>query len=219
MVGRKHIAQRFPATDQSGADASSYRRRTQQGERNSQKENTVGIIKSGLFISLDGVVESPNSWHFPYFNDEMGAAVGAMMAGNDALLIGRKTYEEFASYWPTADRDDPITAQMNGTRKYVVSTTLTDPTWENSTVVSGDVKAEIAKLKQDQQLGTTGSGTLVRWLLQQGLLDELHLLVHPLVVGEGKKLFDDGTRVPLQLLSSTTFSTGVLHLVYARAAE
>jgi dihydrofolate reductase len=100
-----------------------------------------------------------------------------------------------------------------------VSTTLTDPTWENTTVVSGDVKAEIAKLKQDQQLGTTGSGTLVRWLLEQGLLDELHLLVHPLVVGKGKKLFDDGTRVPLQLLSSTIFSTGVLHLAYARVAE
>jgi dihydrofolate reductase len=149
----------------------------------------------------------------------MGAAVGAMMAGNDAMLIGRKTYDEFASYWPTADPADPFTAQMNGTRKYVVSTTLTDPTWENCTVVSGDVKAGIGKLKQDQQLGTTGSGTLVRWLLEQGLLDELHLLVHPLVVGKGKKLFDDGVQVPLQLLASTTFSTGVMHLVYARAAE
>lgn len=185
--------------------------------KNSPKENTVGIIKSGLFMSLDGVVESPNSWHFPYFNDEMGAAVAAMMAGNDAMLLGRKTYAEFASYWPAADPDDPTTAQMNGTRKYVVSTTLTDPAWENSTVVSGDVRAGIAKLKQDQQLGTTGSGTLVRWLLEQGLLDELHLLVHPLVAGQGKKLFDDGTRVPLQLLSSAIFSTGVLYLVYARA--
>jgi dihydrofolate reductase len=186
---------------------------------NSPKENTMGIIKSGLFISLDGVVESPDQWHFPYFNDEMGAAVGAMMAGNDAMLLGRKTYDEFASYWPTADPGDPVTAQMNGARKYVVSTTLTNPAWENSTVVSGDVKAGIASLKAGQQLGTTGSGTLVRWLLEQGLLDELHLLVHPLVVGKGKKLFDDGTQVPLRLLSSATFSTGVLHLVYARAAE
>jgi dihydrofolate reductase len=116
----------------------------------------VAIIRSGLFISLDGVVESPNLWHFPYFDDEMGAAVGAMMAGNDAMLIGRRTYEEFASFWPTADPDDPATAQMNGTRKYVVSTTLTNPTWEHSTVVSGDVKTEIAKLKQDRQLGTEG---------------------------------------------------------------
>jgi dihydrofolate reductase len=172
----------------------------------------VGSIKSGLFISLDGVVEAPNSWHFPYFNDEMGAAVGAMMAGNDAMLLGRKTYAEFASYWPTADPDDPVTAQMNGTRKYVVSTTLTDPAWQNSTVVNGDVTAELTRLKQDQQLGTTGSGTLVRWLLEQGLLDELHLLVHPLVIGKGKKLFDNGTQVPLRLLSSATFSTGVLHL-------
>lgn len=175
----------------------------------------MGTIKSGLFISLDGVVESPDSWHFPYFNDEMGAAVGAMMAGNDAMLIGRKTYEEFASYWPTADPSDPTTAQMNGTPKYVVSTTLSNPTWENSTVVSGDVKAEIVKLKKDQQLGVSGSGTLVRWLLEERLLDELHLLV----VGKGKKLFDDGEQVPLQLLSSTAFKTGVLHLVYTHAAE
>jgi dihydrofolate reductase len=179
----------------------------------------VGSITAGLFISLDGVVEAPDTWHFPYFNNEMGAAVGAMMGGNDAMLIGRKTYDEFASFWPTANPDDPITAQMNGTRKYVVSTTLTDPAWENCTVVSGDVKAEIAKLKQDQQLGTTGSGTLVRWLLEQGLVDELHLLVHPLVVGKGKKLFDDGPQVPLKLLSSETFSTGVLHLVYTRTAD
>ena len=100
------------------------------------------------------------------------------MAGNDAMLLGRKTYAEFASYWPTADPDDPVTAQMNGTRKYVVSTTLTDPAWQNSTVVNGDVTAELTRLKQDQQPGTTGSGTLVRWLLEQGLLDELHLLVH-----------------------------------------
>jgi dihydrofolate reductase len=179
----------------------------------------MGIIKSGLFISLDGVVESPNVWQFPYFNDEMGAAVGALMDGNDAMLIGRKTYEELASYWPTADPDDPMTAQMNGTRKYVVSSTLAEPTWVNTTVVNGDAKAKIAKLKQDQQLGTTGSGTLVGWLLEQGLLDELHLLVHPLVVGKGNKLFDKSTQVPLQLLSSTTFSTGVLHLVYAHAPE
>ncbi|MBO0869290.1 MAG: dihydrofolate reductase [Micromonosporaceae bacterium] len=178
----------------------------------------MGTIRSGLFISLDGVVEAPNTWHFPYFNDEMGAAVGAMMAGNDALLLGRQTYDEFASFWPHADPADPYTAVMNGTRKYVVSTTLTDANWENSTVVSGDVAAEVARLKQDQQLGMSGSPTLVRWLLEQGLLDELHLLVHPIVLGKGKKLFADGEQVPLKLLSSATFSTGVLHLVYTRAA-
>ena len=177
----------------------------------------MGFIKSSLFISLDGVIESPETWHFPYFNDQMGDAVGALMSGNDATLIGRQTYDEFAAYWPNADPADPITGVMNGSRKYVVSNTLTDPGWENSSVVSGDVTAELTRLKTDTRLGTTGSATLVRWLLEQGLVDELHLLVHPIVVGHGKKLFTDGTTVPLKLLSSTTFTTGVLHLVYAGA--
>ena len=177
----------------------------------------MGFIKSSLFISLDGVIESPETWHFPYFDDQMGAVVGEQMSGNDAMLIGRQTYDEFAGYWPNADPGDPITGVMNGARKYVVSNTLTDATWENSSVVTGDVAAELTKLKADTRLGTTGSATLVRWLLEQGLVDELHLLVHPIVVGHGKKLFADGATVPLKLVSSTTFDTGVLHLVYASA--
>jgi dihydrofolate reductase len=179
----------------------------------------VGSIKSSLFISLDGVIERPETWHFGYFNDEMGAVVGELMGGSDATLLGRQTYDEFAGYWPDADPSDPITRQMNGSRKYVVSTTLTDAAWENSTLISGDVKAELAKLKQDSNLGTTGSATLVRWLLEEGLVDELHLLVHPVVVGHGKKLFADGAKVPLTLVSATTFTTGVLHLVYTPAAD
>jgi dihydrofolate reductase len=179
----------------------------------------MGSITSSLFISLDGVIEAPETWHFDYFDDEMGAVVGEQMGQADATLLGRHTYEGFAGYWPTADPDDPITAQMNGARKYVVSNTLTDATWENSTVVNGDVKAELTALKQDTRLGTTGSATLVQWMLEQGLVDELHLLVHPVVVGSGKKLFADGAKVPLQLVSSTTFKTGVLHLVYAPAGS
>jgi dihydrofolate reductase len=108
-----------------------------------------------------------------------------MMAGNDAMLLGRQTYDEFAAFWPDADPADPTTPQMNGTPKYVVSTTLEKADWENTTVVSGDIKAELLTLKQDEQLGVTGSPTLVRWLLQEGLLDELHLLVHPVAVGAG----------------------------------
>ena len=177
----------------------------------------MGFIKSGLFISLDGVIEAPETWHFPYFNDEMGAAVGGLMSGNDATLFGRQTYDEFAGYWPNADPSDPMTGAINGGRKYVVSNTLTQASWENSSVITGDVVAELTKLKADTRLGTTGSATLVRWLLEQGLVDELHLLVHPIVVGHGKKLFTDGATVPLKLLSSTTFTTGVLHLVYAGA--
>ena len=106
---------------------------------------------------------------------------------------------------------------MNGSRKYVVSNTLTDATWQNSSVISGDVAAKLNKLKADTRLGTTGSATLVRWLLEHGLVDELHLLVHPIVVGHGKKLFAGGATVPLKLVSSTTFDTGVVYLVYANA--
>lgn len=179
----------------------------------------MGFIKSGLFISLDGVIESPETWHFPYFDEEMGAAVGELMSGNDALLIGRRTYEEFAAYWPSADPADPMTGNMNGARKYVVSNTLSEATWENSSVIGGDAASELAKLKIDTGLGTTGSATLVRWLLEQRLVDELHLLVHPIVVGHGKKLFADGATVPLELVSSTTFGSGVLHLVYAAASD
>jgi dihydrofolate reductase len=177
----------------------------------------MGSITSSLFISLDGVIEAPETWHFPYVNDEMGAAVGEQMGKVRATLLGRHTYDAFAAYWPAADPQDPFTAVMNGARKYVVSKTLAEATWENSSVVSGDVAAELAALKETTDLGTTGSATLVQWMLGQGLVDELHLLVHPIVVGHGKKLFEDGESVPLRLVSSTTFSTGVLHLVYAPA--
>jgi dihydrofolate reductase len=193
--------------------------RLQEPRRNSltQQGEIMGSIKSSLFISLDGVIESPETWHFDYFNDEMGAVIGELMGGSDATLLGRQTYDEFAAYWPNADPEDPITGQMNGSRKYVVSTTLSDAAWQNSTLISGDVRSELTKLKQDSNLGTTGSATLVRWLLEEGLVDELHLLVHPVVVGHGKKLFADGAKVPLRLLSATPFTTGVLHLVYAPA--
>lgn len=182
----------------------------------------MGYIKSGLFISLDGVISDPETWHFPYFDEQMGSAVESMMA-NDATLLGRKTYDDFAAYWPQADAADPMAAVMNGGRKYVVSTTVTDPEWENTTAINpqpgDDVAQQIAELKKDMGFGTTGSAQLVQWLLEQGLVDELHLLVHPIVVGHGKKLFADGATVPLALLSSTTFDSGVLHLVYGGSRD
>lgn len=177
-------------------------------------------ITAGLFISLDGVIESPDKWHFPYWSDEMGEVVSASMAATDAMLLGRVTYQEFAGYWPSAPADDPITAQMNDTPKYVVSNTLRSVEWQNSTLVSGDVLAEIAKLKElpGKNLGITGSATLVRSLLQAGMLDELTLLVHPVVVGSGKRLFGDNDALrPLKLADSKTLSTGVLSLVYLPA--
>jgi len=172
-------------------------------------------IVAGLFMSLDGVVESPEKWHFPYFNDEMGEAVGAQMATSDTMLLGRVTYEEFAGYWPSSS--DDIAEFMNGTPKVVVSTTLGEPEWANSTVIDSDVAAELARLKEQpgKDISITGSPTLVRSLLRDGLLDELRLLVHPIVVGSGKRLFPDGVgRVPLALVDAKTFSTGVLALTY-----
>lgn len=177
-------------------------------------------IVAGLFISLDGVVESPDQWQFPYFNDEMGQAVGTLMAATDTMLLGRRTYEEFAAFWPNQSGDDPIAAQMNDTPKVVVSTTLDTVEWKNSTLISGNVAEALAALKQQpgKVIGITGSGTLVRSLLRDGLLDELHLLVHPIVVGSGKRLFPEGedARIPLRLADSQTFSTGVLHLTYQK---
>jgi dihydrofolate reductase len=178
-------------------------------------------IVAGLFISLDGVVESPDQWHFPYFNDEMGEALASQMAAADAMLMGRVTYQEFAAYWPHQDSAVEMADHMNNTPKYVVSTTLERAEWQNTTVVGGNVVEELTRLKQQpgKDLSIVGSGTLVRTLLRDNVLDELRLLVHPIVVGQGKRLFPEGTeQMPLQLVDAKTFSTGVLYLTYRRAA-
>lgn len=179
-------------------------------------------IVAGLFIALDGVFEAPDQWHFPYFNDEMGNAVDAQMKAADTMLLGRVTYQEFAGYWPEqSSSENPIADYMNGTPKVVVSTTLDRVDWQNATLISDNVAAEIATLKQQpgKNISVTGSGTLVRSLLRDNLLDELRLLVHPIAVGHGKRLFgDDGQQTPLELVESKTFDTGVLSLVYRPAA-
>nr|BFE77593.1 dihydrofolate reductase family protein [Planobispora longispora] len=147
----------------------------------------MGKIVSNFFISLDGVVESPDQWHFPYFNDEMGAVVGEGMQNAAAFLMGRTLYEEWSSYWTTTDQDQEFAAFINGLPKYVVSSTLEKAEWNNTTVVSGDVAAQLREIKQQTagDIQMSGSATTVRWLLANGLLDELHLLVHPIAVGHG----------------------------------
>jgi dihydrofolate reductase len=142
------------------------------------------------------------------------------MSSSDTMLLGRQTYEEFASYWPQQPSDVEPADFMNNTPKVVVSSSLKRADWQNTTIVSGSVAEELTKLKQQpgKNIGITGSGTLVASLLRDGLLDELVLLVHPIVVGKGKRLFDGlGNTVPLKLVSAKTFSTGVLSLTYARA--
>lgn len=176
-------------------------------------------IVAGLFMSLDGVVESPEEWHFPYFNDEMGEIVGGQMAEADTMLFGRKTYEGFAAYWP--DSEDDFAAHMNNTPKLVASTTLNKVEWQNSTLIRGNAADELREIKEQpgKNIAITGSVVLVQSLLRDGLIDELNLLIHPIAVGSGQRLFAEGDRVPLKLVSSRTLSTGVIHAVYAPADE
>jgi dihydrofolate reductase len=174
------------------------------------------------FVSLNGVMEAPDKWHFPYFNDEMGQAIGSAMAEADAMLMGRVLYEEWAAFWPNQDPDEnPFAARMNDTPKYVVSTTLQEPLeWQNSTLIGDNVAEEISRLKEQpgKDISISGSGTLVQSLLRDDLIDEFRLLVHPIVVGSGKRLFaDEGDRKPLELVDSKTFSTGVVYLTYRPA--
>lgn len=178
-------------------------------------------LVANFFISLDGVVESPDQWHFPYFDEEMGEAVGAGMAAADAMLMGRVLYQEWADYWPEQSGDEPFADHINAISKYVLSTTLDTVEWRNSTLIRGDVATEIGRLKEQpgQDIAMSGSISTVQWLLKEGLLDELRLLVHPIVVGGGmRRLFpEDYPRRPLRLVDSATFKSGVLYLTYRPA--
>jgi dihydrofolate reductase len=182
----------------------------------------VRKIIASLFISLDGVVESPDKWSLDYWTDEIGEVIGDAMANSDAMLLGRKTYQGFAAVWPTVTiEQDPGADYMNNTRKYVVSNTLTSADWHNSTLLSGDLATEINKIKSENggDIMTSGSATLVRSLLTHNVVDELNLLLYPVVVGRGQRLFDDnGAGRKMTLLRSNTFDNGVLNLVYTPAA-
>lgn len=178
-------------------------------------------ITAGLFISLDGVVEAPDEWHFPYYNEEMGAAVDAQLGAADTLLFGRKTYEGFADAWPereTGEEGEAYFAKKLGdARKIVVSDQQPELTWRNSELLKGDLVEGVTALKNEPggDIAMSGSVSVVRQLLEAGLLDELHLLVHPIAVGKGMRLFDEsGATLPLKLLRSETFETGVLYLLY-----
>jgi dihydrofolate reductase len=181
-------------------------------------------IVSNLFISLDGVIDGLEEWHFPYFNDEMGAAVDSIFGSVDTLLLGRKTYEDHAGAWPereAAGEEDAEFAKVLGdARKIVLSRQRPQLTWRNSELLEGDLVQAVTALKDEpgSHIVISGSISVVRQLLDAGLLDELHLLVHPIAVLKGRRLFDEGEGpIPLKLLSSEAFSTGVLHLVYGRA--
>ncbi len=181
-------------------------------------------IIAGLFISLDGVVEAPHEWHFPYFSDEMGAAVDSILGASDTFLLGRKTYDSFAAAWPereaAGEEDAAFAKALGDARKVVVSNQKLEFAWRNSEQLRGELPEAVAALKEDPgdtHIAVSGSISIVRQLLAAGLLDELHLLVHPIAVRKGTRLFDDDdeSAIPLRLISSETLSTGVLNVMYA----
>jgi dihydrofolate reductase len=169
-------------------------------------------------VSLDGVMESPEEWAFSYSNAEMEEVNASGMTASDAILMGRVTYEQMAAYWPNQPGGTPMVDYINSVPKYVVSTTLQEPLeWNNSTLIKENFAEEIIELTQrpGEDITILGSGALVRSLLRGDLLDELRLMVHPVVLGTGKRLFEDGSdRKALELVDSKAFGTGVLYLTY-----
>ncbi|MYY08535.1 deaminase [Streptomyces sp. SID4919] len=183
----------------------------------------MGTIKVHEFITLDGVIGAP-TWTMEYgFTPEMGESIGGFVESCDAILLGRTTYEEFAPAWATRSvEDDPGAPFMNETPKYVVSSTLEHADWKNSTVLGGYDADAIRRLKDsvDGGIYVSGSGTLVRALLADGLVDELHLIVYPVTLGTGPRLFPEGApKSSLKLAGSRAFGNGVLHLTYNPATR
>ena len=186
------------------------------------------------FLTVDGVMQGPGGpdedreegfheggWQMPYFDEAGGAAVAKGLAQTGGLLLGRKTYEIFAAYWPNQPAGDPFADILNKVPKHVASTTLEEPLkWNNSALIHGDIAAGVAELKRQpgDDLMVIGSGNLVQTLARNDLVDEYRLMIHPLVLGTGKRLFESGgARVPLKLSASETTGTGVLILTYQRA--
>jgi len=174
------------------------------------------IIESTL-VSLDGVIGDPQAWASDYFDEEARADALERLLASDAMLMGRRTYEAFAQAWPAQTGE--YADRINSMRKYVFSSTLERADWSNSTVISGDVAAEVGKLKQQngQDLVIYGHGLLGQTLLAHGLLDELQFAIHPVVVGGGRLLFREGEKATLRLLAARTFGTGVVVLSYQPA--
>lgn len=171
------------------------------------------------FMSLDGVIENP-MWTFPYWNDEIASFKGEETSSSDALLLGRVTYEGFAASWPQRGNADGG-EYFNGVRKYVVTSKLDRLEWNNSVALKGDLVEEVTKLKQQPGTNITvhGSVELAQALFQHNLVDTLRLLVYPVVLGQGQRMFADGTTAKFKLVESRQFSSGVVGLIYEPVRE
>lgn len=197
------------------------------------QDGTRRVVVS-TFLTLDGVMQAPGGadedrsggfehggWQMPYVDEAAMAAIGQGMAAAEGLLLGRRTYDIFAAYWPQQPADDPMAAQMNAFQKYVVSDQLDEAAWENSTLIRGDeLVARVTQLKQQpgKDLLVIGSGELAGALMRHDLVDEYRLLVHPLALGSGKRLFEGLTgRVDLELLDTRATPAGVVMLTYRPA--
>jgi dihydrofolate reductase len=180
----------------------------------------MGTIVVSEFMTIDGVIETPEKWHFPYVTDDLQADTGRQLNHSEALLFGRNTYEAFAPVWPNMTNNEfGIADHLNKAPKYVVSTTMQTADWNNTTLISRDVVEEIKKLKTSiaGRIGVTGSAILVRTLIEAGLVDEYELMMHPIALGTGLRLFAEGSAPRLRLLETKTYSSGVVLLRYAPA--
>jgi dihydrofolate reductase len=179
----------------------------------------MGAIKVHEFITLDGVIEDPSWTMESGFDPKMGDSIAGLMGDSNAILLGRKTYEMFAPAWSTRTvEDDPGAPFFNDTDKYVVSSTLTSADWSNSSVLGPYDPSAIQKLKASvaDTVYVSGSATLVRAMLEDGLVDELHLFVYPVTLGSGLRMFPEGMAgLKLSLSESETYANGVVHLAYA----
>jgi dihydrofolate reductase len=172
------------------------------------------------YLSLDGIFEEPGRWSFPFFNDEAAKFKWDELQASDALLLGRKTYEGFAAAWPTITDTGEFGEKMNSMPKYVVSSTLDKVEWTGSKLVKGDAVAEVRKLKQEpgHDLLLSGSGQLFQALMQENVIDLYRFMVHPVVLGQGRRLFTDGVdKRALELSESKTFGSGIIILEYRPA--
>lgn len=192
-------------------------------------------LTATTFVTMDGVVQGPGApdedrsggfeqggWLVPYADDDMGEIMGARFAAAEAFLLGRRTYELFAAHWPDVPDDNPVARALNKLPKYVVSATITGPAWSNSAVISGDVAAEVNRLKAlpGGELQVHGSPQLVRSLLADGLIDEFQLLIYPVVLGQGRRIFDDpGFAAAFRLVGSATTRSGIAALTYLPAGN